>query len=637
MHSRRFGPGRLERKFRCPGLSFHRRAPGKERSIGGTDWDYDASSSFDSAPTTEDRGATQYFPPILLLAVTVLRFLSSLAYSISLHLAHAIVALLSAGVEFYHDSIYLPQLSAGNAFHGRTHQWLDWIARVISFGISPLFIVSPRTRRAQERHARVERRKKTAIRGLILQELQRANDVEDVLLTSVVRSYVRKKRISRVRRQQAASRTFRQRKTWSDFQTKLTDRQFRRYFRMSRECFDELSRKIVLNVGEDVFKSEEYLCELLEVDDRKCVTASLARAHALSTGGFISGEIKLALTLRLLAGGSYLDLGLLFEIGTSYAYEIFHDVIENWIMDDRLVNISGVDYVSDDDAMSRVALQFARASQGTINGCIGAIDGWVVKIKRPQRRDGVFNPASFYSRKGYFGINVQAIVDKKKRILYRSILSRGAEHDSTAFKNSPFYKDILMPNWREFARKGFYFVGDSAYSLKAFILTPFDNVAHATAEDNYNFFHSSARICVECAFGEIDLRWGILWRPLSFSLAHNCNVIDACMRLHNFIVDFREDSAAELALDRSVFDDDCRRFLAVTPSDTEGGVHGGEEDLRLDSNGNMYAGGRPTKDESAATKCGEKLRDELKKSIEDQGLKRPPTNWYKLNNRVFSE
>ena len=45
---------------------------------------------------------------------------------------------------------------------------------------------------------------------------------------------------------------------------------------------------------------------------------------------------------------------------------------------------------------------------------------------------------------------------------------------------------------------------------------------------------------MECAFGEIDLRWGILWRPLKFALELNCKVIDACMRLHNFIVDFRE-------------------------------------------------------------------------------------------------
>ena len=91
-------------------------------------------------------------------------------------------------------------------------------------------------------------------------------------------------------------------------------------------------------------------------------------------------------------------------------------------------------------------------------------------------------------------------------------------------------------------------------------MTPYDNAMHGTEEDNFNFFHSSSRIVVECAFGEIDLRWGILWRPLQFSLDLNCKVIDACMRLHNFIVDFCEMNscvAESIAFDRDVFDDDC--------------------------------------------------------------------------------
>jgi hypothetical protein len=158
---------------------------------------------------------------------------------------------------------------------------------------------------------------------------------------------------------------------------------------------------------------------------------------------------------------------------------------------------------------------------------------------KPSLLDGIQNPASFYSCKGFYGVNVQAIVDRKKRILYRNILSRGAEHDSTAFKNSKLYRNVLLPNWQYFATKGFYFIGDSAYSLKSFLLTPYDNVMHGSSEDNYNFFHSSSRIWVECAFGEVDLRWGILWRPLKFSLKHNCRVIDACLRLHSFVVNFR--------------------------------------------------------------------------------------------------
>jgi hypothetical protein len=119
--------------------------------------------------------------------------------------------------------------------------------------------------------------------------------------------------------------------------------------------------------------------------------------------------------------------------------------------------------------MKAVAGQFARASNGLFSGCIGALDGWVVKNKRPSKKDGISNPKSFYSRKGFFAVNVQAIVDKKKR--FRSIISCGAEQDSTAFKNSGLYK-WLLENLVSLACKVFYFSGNSAYLLKSFILTP---------------------------------------------------------------------------------------------------------------------------------------------------------------------
>ena len=48
------------------------------------------------------------------------------------------------------------------------------------------------------------------------------------------------------------------------------------------------------------------------------------------------------------------------------------------------------------------------------------------------------------------------------------------------------------------------------------------------------------RIYVECAFGEIDRRWGILWKPLQGSLDSHKYTIDSCLRLHNFIVNYRE-------------------------------------------------------------------------------------------------
>jgi hypothetical protein len=198
---------------------------------------------------------------------------------------------------------------------------------------------------------------KSIISVKFFDQLMHMNDLEEEELNTALLEYMEKKKVGAVRKDSALNRRFRQRKSWAEFESGLTDRQFRRYFRMSRECFQLLCDRIEANVGEEEFKSEEYLKNLKHTDvESEKKKVNLMYAHEASTGGFVSGEIKLALTLRLLAGGSYLDLSLLYEVGSSYAYSILHDVVKNWILDDRLVKINGLDYINDDDRLEKGAL-----------------------------------------------------------------------------------------------------------------------------------------------------------------------------------------------------------------------------------------------------------------------------------------
>ena len=92
------------------------------------------------------------------------------------------------------------------------------------------------------------------------------------------------------------------------------------------------------------FKSEESLRNLPSTlgprnSVAKAQIRKLFQAHSVQTGGIICGEIKLAITLPMLAGGFYLDLGLIFGTGYSYPYVIFCQVIFEWICNDKLVNI----------------------------------------------------------------------------------------------------------------------------------------------------------------------------------------------------------------------------------------------------------------------------------------------------------
>ena len=53
----------------------------------------------------------------------------------------------------------------------------------------------------------------------------------------------------------------------------------------------------------------------------------------------------------------------------------------------------------------------------------------------------------------------------------------------------------------------------------------------------FNNLLSSQRITIERAFGILVRRWGILWRPISFSLKKVSKIIRVCAMLHNICVD----------------------------------------------------------------------------------------------------
>jgi len=189
----------------------------------------------------------------------------------------------------------------------------------------------------------------------------------------------------------AKRRQPKQRMLWSQFQgtCSLSEFQFRRMFRMPRGCFEELCTSIKNAVGEDEFKSEEYLRNIKE-EGASSIPGRMHHAHVGQSGGHICGEIKLAITLRMLAGGSYLDLAALYVVGFTYVHEIFHHVNGSWICNDDVIKIDFYDNLKDIEAMREAARAFAAGtSQGIFNGCIGALDGWLVKMICPSiSRDG---------------------------------------------------------------------------------------------------------------------------------------------------------------------------------------------------------------------------------------------------------
>ena len=216
--------------------------------------------------------------------------------------------------------------------------------------------------------------------------------------------------LSDLRSHQALHRRKKVREKWSDFNKRISDRQFRRLFRMNRDCFYRLCSRIIAAIGEKAFKSEEYIHAFLENK------SSIYEAHKLTSGGFISGEVKVAVMLRVLSGGDVLDISLIFDIESSKCTKIFQDVLKSWIIDTGIGGFDLNSYFFNDDLMKIIAQGFSVRSSGIVYGAIGALDGWIVQITKPSwRYDFLQNISGFFSRKGFYALNLQCLVDDKKR------------------------------------------------------------------------------------------------------------------------------------------------------------------------------------------------------------------------------
>ena len=187
--------------------------------------------------------------------------------------------------------------------------------------------------------------------------------------------------------------------------------------------------------------------------------------------------------------------------------------------------------------------------------------------------DGERNPSTYFIRKVFFAINIKVIADRYERVMWRSIISKGSEHDSAAFKNthlstklsSLFTQKSLSPLRHEGIQ--LYIIGDSAHALRPFLLTPYDSASPKSKEDVFNFMLSSNRIFIECCFEEINARCALLWKPLVFDLKRDKFIIDACMRLYIFLCDYRieHEFDREWREDKRNYNDDCVSFMVNKP------------------------------------------------------------------------
>ena len=310
----------------------------------------------------------------------------------------------------------------------------------------------------------------------------------------------------------------------------LGDSYFQRAYRMSYESFWKLHTKLATRINRARLKMRRYVPK----GGRKGGKFKLPPIR----NGRITTSVRLACALRYFAGGSAYDL-----MGT---YGISHtDIMDSvWHVVEAVNNYPQfqITYPSSVGEQEKIVAGFEKASSVGFNVCAGAVDGILIWMQKPNvneaKRVGVDQKKFLCGRKHKSGLNCQAVADVNGKILDISVVYGASAADCVAFEASDLHarlEDGLLQN-------GYVLFGDNAYMNSYFMATPYSNVSgnpNKKTEDNYNFFHSQLRIRVECAFGMLVARWGILRMAISnkITVTRTIALVNTLARLHNFCLE----------------------------------------------------------------------------------------------------
>lgn len=162
----------------------------------------------------------------------------------------------------------------------------------------------------------------------------------------------------------------------------------------------------------------------------------------------------------------------------------------------------------------------------------GVIDDCLIRISTPPTK----HKAAFNTRKCFYGMNLLSIVDSEKRFVWTRGDLRGSMSDSRGFREIRWYEDQVTS--RPKLHPGCTLLADGEFALETWLLKPYTE-EHLTSivRKMFNYFVCSPRTVVENAFGLFKGRWRVLHSGIFAETEFTPVVAEACVWLHNFLLD----------------------------------------------------------------------------------------------------
>jgi hypothetical protein len=321
-------------------------------------------------------------------------------------------------------------------------------------------------------------------------------------------------------RRKGSTTVKRTRRPAEDLFSELSDHGFRRMYRMSRDSFWKLYDILEPNMPQK----------------RK-------RKRGRTPNGDVTNATRLAMALRYFSGGDPQDIGHTHGVNNNAV--VMQSV---WYVVDAVNTTKQLDirFPTSHEEQQKIALGFKAKSRIGLDNCVGAIDGILIWIHKPSKVDLSenigFGPKKFFcGRKKKFGLSMMGTCDSKGLFLDVEIKFPGATSDFYAFLNSDFRMKLESDG---FLAEGLSLYGDNAYVNSPYMIVPFKGAQNG-AKDAFNFYHSSLRINIECAFGMMVHRWGILRKaiPMNITVQKTTSLVFCLCKLHNYCISERENIA----------------------------------------------------------------------------------------------
>uniref|UniRef100_A0A673IN56 Zgc:194221 n=1 Tax=Sinocyclocheilus rhinocerous TaxID=307959 RepID=A0A673IN56_9TELE len=180
--------------------------------------------------------------------------------------------------------------------------------------------------------------------------------------------------------------------------------------------------------------------------------------------------------------------------------------------------------------------------------CVGAVDGKHIVIQAPASSSSLY-----FNYKGSFSIILLVVVDARYRFQVVDVGAYGRSSDGGTLAVSAFGRalcqgslgipeDKSLPGAEHLGPMPHVFVADEAFPLRRHMMRPHPGQNIGREKRLYNYRLSRARRMVECSFGILATQWRLYRRVLGVTPEMAEKAIKATCILHNLLrVDQAED------------------------------------------------------------------------------------------------